>query len=322
MLHEVRYLARYYRERKVLFKQSSEFVQKIIEEAKGANAERHDALQNALLLNIGDLVIVKVPTRRGKLATQFVGPAAVVEKLTDLLYKVKFLDSNKIVSVHARRLVRYSGFPTVTHEDKRFVDESLADTPAAEADQQTADQGAADHRDMSDDDDSVCGDDSAGANLIPKLQPGTMVLLRGQESGIYYVARVTATYADTHEIGIQYFCHQRTSLPGTDGEEQPFYDNFLPLDKRILTPEYIYHHRGAREERRIGTWNPRSSYEPMADTVRIGTGRYGYQLVHHGFTLNKNNRIVEMTALREIAPSSDHLISPLALDSVTPGSSE
>ena len=38
------------------------------------------------------------------------------------------------------------------------MDESLADTPAAEADQQTADQGAADHRDMSDDDDSVCGD--------------------------------------------------------------------------------------------------------------------------------------------------------------------
>ena len=308
-------LAQYYRTRKELFKRSSEVVQRIIDEAKGANAERHDALQNALLLNEGDLVLVKVPTRRGKLATQFVGPASVVGKLTDLLYKVQFLDSNKVVSVHARRLVRYSEFPTVTHEDKRFVDESLAETPVDETQRQAADQEAKDQDDMSFDEGDIGVCNEAGADLIPKLQPGTMVLLRGQESEIYYVAKVTATYADTHEIGIHYFCHQRTSLPGADNTEIPLYDNFLPLDKRVLTPEYIYQHRGAREERRIGTWNPRASYEPMADTVRIGTGRYGYQLVHYGFTLNKHNQIVELDALREIAPEAfrdnsdiDHLI--------------
>ena len=193
--------------------------------------------------------------------------------------------------------------------------ESLADTPVDKTHQQAADQEAKDQDDMSFDegDIGVCND--AGADLIPKLQPGTMVLLRGQESEIYYVAKVTETYADTHEIGIHYFCHQRTSLPGADNTEIPLYDNFLPLDKRVLTPEYIYQHRGAREERRIGTWNPRASYEPMADTVRIGTGRYGYQLVHYGFTLNKHNQIVELDALREIAPEAfrdnsdiDHLI--------------
>ena len=59
------------------------------------------------MLKPGDLVTVHVPNRKGKLACQHAGPAEVLEKHSELLYRVRFLGNNNAFLAHVRRLHRY-----------------------------------------------------------------------------------------------------------------------------------------------------------------------------------------------------------------------
>ena len=72
-----------------------------------------------------DQVIIHTPTRQGKLASQWIGPAVVINKHSDLLYRVRFPDTNKTAVVHVRRLARYhpnphASAPTSTSTGRRL----------------------------------------------------------------------------------------------------------------------------------------------------------------------------------------------------------
>ena len=100
-------IATYYKHRVDKFTEVSDFIKRMLHELIGKNAARHDALQDSLMLKPGDLVTVHVPNRKGKLACQHAGPAEVLEKHSELLYRVRFLGNNNAFLAHVRRLHRY-----------------------------------------------------------------------------------------------------------------------------------------------------------------------------------------------------------------------
>jgi hypothetical protein len=64
-------------------------------------------------LKTSDLVIVKVPTREGKLAMRFIGPCKVIKKLSDVLYIVRDEKSKRDMRVNVQRLCKF-------HADSRY----------------------------------------------------------------------------------------------------------------------------------------------------------------------------------------------------------
>ena len=95
LLDETIDLGKYYEDRRSFFTEVTAFVRTIIEEVQAQNAVRHDALQHFLVLKPNDQVIIHTPTRQGKLASQWIGPAVAINKHSDLLYRVKFPDTTR-----------------------------------------------------------------------------------------------------------------------------------------------------------------------------------------------------------------------------------
>ena len=80
----------------------------------------------------------------------------------------------------------------------------------------------------------------------------------------------------------------------------------LPLNKHILSPEYIYFVKSTSEERRVGTFNPKPNYQPMTDVVKLGKDKYDHALIMRNVQLTDSNRISEeqINELAELAPDA------------------
>ena len=89
-------------------------------------------------------------------------------------------------------------------------------------------------------------------------------------------------------------------------KSSPIYDDMLPLNKRILSPEYIYFVKSTSEERRVGTFNPKPNYQPMTDVVKLGKDKYDHALIMRNVQLTDSNRISEeqINELAELAPDA------------------
>ena len=82
--------------------------------------EYYDRSHSDIKFKIGSFIILRTPTAKvglsKKLIPQFNGPYEVLQKCSDLNYKVKCLKNNKIQRVHVQRMIKYS--PLSTYENK------------------------------------------------------------------------------------------------------------------------------------------------------------------------------------------------------------
>ena len=127
-----------------------------------------------------------------------------------------------------------------------------------------------------------------------------VVVPRGIESDRFYVARVVEIHAETNELKIHYFCHQMTKQ-----DKRFIYDDRLALDQRKIAAEHSYNTRSG-EERRVGSWKPKHNYEPFTDTVKLGQGRFEFELMAPAVEVTKNGHIASkyLQRLRQRAPSA------------------
>ena len=111
---------------------------------------------------------------------------------------------------------------------------------------------------------------------------------------------VVEIHEETGELTIHYFCHQMTKQ-----DKRFIYDDRLALDQRKLAPEYSYNTRSG-EERRVGSWKPKHNYEPFTDTVKLGQGRFEFELMARAVEVTKNGHIASkyLQRLRQRAPSA------------------
>jgi len=186
-------------------------------------------------LKPSDLVIVKVPTREGKLAMQYIGPCKVIQKLSDVTYIVRDFRTKRDMRVHVQRLCRF-------HADSRYG--------------QPFDEG-----------------DDLGTQKITEPQQGKLfwpdseelkekpfeshelIILRSNFNQRVTVGEVINSFHDTNEIELHVFMHQ----PNEDSAEE--YDENMPLRKRKLAPEYTYFTK-AGDIRATGTFKPKPNWEP------------------------------------------------------------
>ena len=351
-------LGKYLEDRRKFFEEATTFIRAIINEVQAKNAVKHDALQKFLTLQPKDQVIIHTPTRQGKLASQWIGPAVVISKHSDLLYRVRFPDTNKTAIVHVRRLARYhpnpnAPTPTPTSTGRRLRSNNSSGVsprvprsaegkqalcnrrvrkffgksaylgrvayarPPETADDEwlwkiNYDDGDSEDCDEYELDRILCPDSTQTAaeplplnsQIFQNPTQEEIVILRGNDSGRHYVARVVDVYPDTREIKIHFFCHQMTRSRGN--KSSPIYDDMLPLNKRILSPEYIYFVKSTSEERRVGTFNPKPNYQPMTDVVKLGKDKYDHALIMRNVQLTDSNRISEeqINELAELAPDA------------------
>ena len=84
----------------------------------------------------------------------------------------------------------------------------------------------------------------------------------------------------------------------TKQDKRFIYDDRLALDQRKLAPEYSYNTRSG-EERRVGSWKPKHNYEPFTDTVKLGQGRFEFELMARAnlaSTMSRKSRVSSMLA--------------------------
>ena len=101
------------------------------------------------------------------------GPAEVVAKEagSELLYRIKYLDTNRTNVVHVRRLIRHHDSPgTPTSILSKRQDKETANAKSAERQTMTSEE------DMD-------------LDTIDNVQANDVVVLRGIESDRFYVAR-------------------------------------------------------------------------------------------------------------------------------------
>ena len=204
----------------------------------------HHSMDHVFLeLQPKDLVIVRVPTREGKLAMQFIGPCKVVKKLSEVTYIVRDLRTSRDMRVHVQRLCRY-------HADSRYgppygsLDETNAD-----AAQPSAQQG------------NLYWPDSDELKEKP-FDDQSLVILRSQYSQRIVIGEVLSSFPDTNEIELHLYMHE------PDQSSPEAYDLHMPLGRRRLAPEYTYLTKKG-DVRAVGTYKPKPYWEPESQIFNL-----------------------------------------------------
>ena len=359
-------ISEYYEHRVEQFSKASAWIHRLLEERKGKNAKQHDALQHFLLLQPGDLVIIDTPTRAGKLACQHIGPAEVIEQISNLIYRVKLIGKPKSMNVHVRRLTKYHAFnssmqPKSMQADKLRVEHTRFQRTATEKQQlqgrtvrkffgQDAYEGEVTevkppeegdkrwlfHITYSDGDEEDMTEKELDKYLvraaseyqhdttprptgdrryqIADTQQNDIILLRGNNSGKYQMARVVQVIHETSEIQVHFYMHQLTK---TGNESRKVYDDRLPLDKRRFLPAYEYYTKSTNTVNKYGTKNPRSTKdEPITDTIRIGDGDSQFSIVLRHVSLTKDNYMAkeDLAKLSDTAQDAMSMSSAAAME--------
>jgi hypothetical protein len=103
----------HWKEKKILLDEIFQKVRTVHEERAAQNQLHYSMDHISLDLKKNDLVMVKVPTREGKLANQFIGPCRIIQKLSDVNYIVRDVRTSRDMRVHVQRLSKY-------HADSRY----------------------------------------------------------------------------------------------------------------------------------------------------------------------------------------------------------
>ena len=108
-------VAEYVKEVALSFKDAYDKVRHNIEEAHKANKRRHDNKESGDKFSIGDLVWLYVPAikqgRTKKLSSLWKGPYTVIDKTSNVNYKIQLVGTSKTVIVHRNRLKLCYGKP-------------------------------------------------------------------------------------------------------------------------------------------------------------------------------------------------------------------
>ena len=149
---------------------------------------------------------------------------------------------------------------------------------------------------------------------IADTQQNDIILLRGNNSGKYQMARVVQVIHETSEIQVHFYMHQLTK---TGNESRKVYDDRLPLDKRRFLPAYEYYTKSTNTVNKYGTKNPRSTKdEPITDTIRIGDGESQFSIVLRPVSLTKDNYMAkeDLAKLRDTAQDAMSTSSAAAME--------
>jgi len=185
-------------------------------------------------LKTSDLVIVKVPTREGKLAMQFIGPCKVLQKLSDVTYIVRDIRTKRDMRVHVQRLCRF-------HTDSRYgipYDLEYDQTPESAKPAQG----------------QLYWPDSDELRE-ETFKSHELIIVRSHFNQRISIGEVINTFQDTNEIEIHLYMHE----PDRDSKDE--YDAHMDLRKRRLAPEYTYFTKNG-DIRATGTFKPKLEYEP------------------------------------------------------------
>jgi hypothetical protein len=185
-------------------------------------------------LKASDLVIVKVPTREGKLAMQYIGPCKVIQKLSDVTYIVRDIRTKRDMRVHVQRLCRF-------HADSRYGQ------PYEEGNE----QGTQNLEPLQG---KLFWPDSEELKETP-FESHELVIVRSNFNQRITIGEVINAFHDTNEIEMHVYMHEPNQ------ESAGEYDAHMPLCKRILAPEYN-HFTKSGEMRATGTFKPKPDWEP------------------------------------------------------------
>jgi hypothetical protein len=225
-----------------------------------ALGELQHSMSNVFMeLKTSDLVIVKVPTREGKLAMQFVGPCKVIQKLSDVTYIVRDLRTKRDMRVHVQRLCRF-------HADSRYGQPYDIDGNANEA---TVEQPQG----------KLYWADSEELKEKP-FENHEQIIIRSNFNQRITVGQVVNSFIDTNEIELHVYMHE----PNRDSKEE--YDAHMPLHKRRLAPEYTYFTK-AGDMRATGTFRPKPEWEPETKIFNLAN----VEILARNLTLTKQLRI-------------------------------
>ena len=136
---------------------------------------------------------------------------------------------------------------------------------------------------------------------ISDVRQNDIILLRGNNSGKYQVARVVQVIHETNEVQVHFYMHQ---LMKTGNDHRKVYDDRLPLDKRRFLPAYEYYTKSTNTVNKYGTKNPRSAKdEPITDTIRIGNGNNQFSIVLRPVHLTNDNYMAkeDLAKLQDVA---------------------
>lgn len=245
----------------------------------GKNRLRYDAHQWYFELSPGELVIVRIPNRSGKLSLQFYGPYKVLRRDDEyspqgLIYILEHCHSKKTIRAHVQRIRRF-------HVRDRFLDAPLPESASTgmEVDDPTL-SDSTEHSAGDIGDDAAVLDEHSPYSFhgVGKLKQDSMIALRCGESGSLYVARILKVFSTLsgNRAQLHFFMHT------TRGRK---YNHHKPLKERELAPEYTYWER--KVEYHHGTFKPTSKMTPVTDRVSLDE----YEVLACNFVLNKENRI-------------------------------
>lgn len=219
-------------QKKKILKELYDKVRSVHREHAALGELQHSMNHVFIELKTSDLVIVKVPTREGKLAMQFIGPCKVIKKLSDVTYIVRDLRTKRDMRVHVQRLCKF-------HADSRY---GPPYEPTVEKDEQQTPQG------------KLYWADSDDLKEKP-FDQHELIILRSNFNQRVSVGEVINAFHDTNEIELHMYMHE----PDRDSNEE--YDEHMALRSRRLAPEYTFFTKNG-DRRAVGTFKPKADWEP------------------------------------------------------------
>jgi len=239
------------------------WVRRLVKDSRAYDKSEYDLNRKYIDLAVNEKVIVRVPTRKGKLVPEYVGPCTILAKESDLIYIAKHDESGREHRLHVDRLRRYT--PLIKLPSNVSNDTSAQTVkPAPTSEQRQTDTVP---------DPPAATATGTNANTLPqRVEEGEMVMLRRRASDRIYIGRVIDTFPDCGEFNLHYYVHQGSKAK---------YDVDMPVDKRRVMPEYYYTTKGKGELRHYGTNKPRAHsdkpYVCLVDLVEFELLASGFE---------------------------------------------
>lgn len=282
------------------------WIRHVVSEQRARNALRYDATRKFITLGKGELVIVRVPTRKGKLSPQYIGPCEILDAESPLIYIVRDPRSGAEMRVHVERLRRYVPLQRLSEPDEHAA-EQLADASPTLLGRQVAkhfdnhgvcygtvvridDYIRVKYEDGDTEDYTL---DEIKKILVPansernlnaashiRVEDNDMVVIRSKASGTIYIGRAVATFPDTNEFNFHYYQHDKVGKK---------FDLNLPLHERVgLQPEYYFFTKANNNLRHYGTHKPR----PHVDKPYVAlVNPHDFDVLATKFELERNGSL-------------------------------
>lgn len=300
-------LHEYWSTKRERMREISDWVRRIVVNARASNSETYNLNRRFFTLNPTDLVIVRVPSRKGKLSLQFIGPCEVLARESDLIYRVKHNKSGREMRVHIDRLRRHHPLVKLTDDDARASEQLATPAPSSplvgrrvnahfgqhgwhHGTITTVDDYA--HVVFDDGDEHDYKLDEVKRILLPiatltdspnapeqHVEENDMAILRHRATSVVYVGKVVDTFPETSEFNFHFYAHQPY-----DGKK---YDVHLPLRERSVRPEYYYNVKKSGGLRQHATLKPRGCDKPHIYLIDLDE----YELLANRFTLDDDGSI-------------------------------